>query len=84
MKLSEQLQQAHDSGDFGKALEGYAERAKHLEIALENAMLFAEWVECISRDGCEIYKHELKSSAYLAIDRINKGLEDSQVYHDKF
>ena len=31
MKLSEQLEQDHKSGDFGKALEGYAERAKKLE-----------------------------------------------------
>ena len=31
MKLSEQLRRDHDSGDFGKALEGYAERAEQLE-----------------------------------------------------
>jgi len=31
MRLSEQLQQDHESGDFGKALEGYAERAAALE-----------------------------------------------------
>lgn len=31
MKLSEQLKQDHDCGDFGQALEGYAERAKKLE-----------------------------------------------------
>lgn len=30
-KLSEQLRQDHESGDFGKALEGYAERAEELE-----------------------------------------------------
>jgi len=35
MKLSEQLQQDHDCGDFGKALEGYAKRAKALEDELE-------------------------------------------------
>jgi len=34
MKLSEQLQQDHDCGDFGKALEGYAEQAKRLEDLL--------------------------------------------------
>jgi hypothetical protein len=34
MKLSDQLQQDHDCGDFGKALEGYAERAKKLEDLL--------------------------------------------------
>lgn len=31
MKLSEQLKQDSDSGDFGRALEGYAERAAELE-----------------------------------------------------
>ena len=31
MRLSEQLKQDHDCGDFGKALEGYAERAEALE-----------------------------------------------------
>ena len=35
MKLSDDLQQCHVSGDFGKALEGYAERAKRLEESLE-------------------------------------------------
>ena len=31
MKLSEQLKQDSDSGDFGRALEGYVERATELE-----------------------------------------------------
>ena len=31
LKLSEQLQQDHDSGDSGQSLEGYPERAKTLE-----------------------------------------------------
>lgn len=31
MKLSEQLKRDSDCGDFGKALEGYAERAAELE-----------------------------------------------------
>ena len=35
MKLSEQLEQNHNSGDFGEALEGYAERAKELEDEIE-------------------------------------------------
>lgn len=35
MKLSEQLKQDHDSGDFGKALYGYAERAALLEDEIE-------------------------------------------------
>lgn len=35
MKLSEQLKQDHECGDFGKALEGYSERAKVLECTIE-------------------------------------------------
>lgn len=35
MKLSEQLKQDNESGDFGKALEGYAERASAMEEILE-------------------------------------------------
>ncbi len=31
MRLSEQLKQDNDCGDFGKALEGYSERAGILE-----------------------------------------------------
>ena len=34
MKLSEKLEQDHKSGNFGLALEGYADRAKKLEDAL--------------------------------------------------
>lgn len=35
MKLSDQLRHDNDSGDFGRALEGYAERAEQMESALE-------------------------------------------------
>jgi len=35
MKLSEQLKQDHECWDFGKALEGYSERAKELEDEIE-------------------------------------------------
>ena len=34
MKLSEDLKQCDASGDFGKALEGYSERAEKLEKLL--------------------------------------------------
>ena len=37
MKLSDDLQQCHISGEFGNALERYAERAKQLEDALNDA-----------------------------------------------
>lgn len=31
MRLSEKLKQDHESGDFGKALDGYAEQAEAME-----------------------------------------------------
>lgn len=34
MKLSEQLKIDHESGDFGRALDGYSERAEILEDAI--------------------------------------------------
>lgn len=42
MKLSEMLESCHNSGDFGRGLEGYAEKAKQLEDALQDTLLFLE------------------------------------------
>ena len=58
MKLSEQLKQDSDSGDFGRALEGYSERVKILEDALEwigrvNAMDY-EYVQ-VARKALSLY-----------------------------
>ena len=50
------------------------ERIAALETALEDAKGFSEWVEILGRTDCEIYKHELKSSADLSIERIDKAL----------
>lgn len=36
MRLSEQLLQDHNSGDFGQALAGYYKRAKDLEDIVES------------------------------------------------
>lgn len=43
MKLSEQLEQDHESGDFGNALAGYAEHAAMLENAIV-AMVQDGWL----------------------------------------
>lgn len=40
MKLSEQLQADHECGDFGKALEGYSERALELENRIHRMEVF--------------------------------------------
>jgi hypothetical protein len=52
-------------------------RIEELESALEDAKLFANVVECWGRTDCEIYKHELKATADLSINRINKVLDPS-------
>ena len=46
-----------------------------LEGALTEAKAFSEWVECLGRTDCEVYKHELKGNADLSIERIGKALE---------
>ena len=52
MKLSEQLQEDHDCGDFGRALEGYAKRAKALEDRVEELESYFDKVWSImSKDG---------------------------------
>lgn len=60
MRLSEQLKQDHEGGDFGKALDGYAERAALLEDA----------VIAMAEDGWLYYGEEGMSEAqekcYLA------------------
>ena len=54
MKLSDDLQQCHVSGDFGKALEGYAERAQQLEQLLhESAKLFRFYEDSHRKRGIE-------------------------------
>ena len=42
MKLSEQLKEDHQSGDFGQGLEGYSDRAETLELELQPAH---EWLD---------------------------------------
>ena len=50
MKLvTEQLQQDHESGDFGRALEGYSERAKMLEDVIAKFAKHDFW-RCARRE----------------------------------
>ena len=51
------------------------DRKTELIDALENAKLFAEWVECLGRTDCEVYKDRLQNRADLAISRIDKALD---------
>lgn len=49
-------------------------RIKRLENALEDARLFAVFVESLGRSEREIYKQELKSSADSSLTRIDMAL----------
>ena len=60
MKLSEQLKQDNASGDYGRGLEGYHERAK----ALEDLLLMC--VKDLYSKSCKFNrKTGLKLSAYV-------------------
>jgi hypothetical protein len=69
MKLSEQLKQDHECGDFGKALAGYAERAALLEDAVVS-MVEDGWIhhgqEGMSEAQGKCY------AAYIAIKTPNR------------
>ena len=65
------------TGEYHADCSYLMKRIDVLEEALHNARLFANVVECWGRTDCEIYKHELKDSADLALDRINNVLGDS-------
>lgn len=45
-----------------------------LQWALKDARGFAEYIECLGRTDCEMYKHELKATADLALERIEIAL----------
>lgn len=64
MKLSEQLKQDHECGDFGKALEGYSDRAALLEGAVM-AMADDGWL-CHGPEGMS-EAQEKCYAAYMAI-----------------
>jgi hypothetical protein len=67
--LSEKLESCNNSGDFGKALEGYSEQAKELEnIAyLVNCMLISEGDRNFG--DAENWKHRLKQANEKYFDR---------------
>lgn len=63
MKLSKQLRQDHECGDFGRALEGYAEQAEKLEVALER---IAKWFGEFPPSGCYWDEEKTKEMSYGA------------------
>ena len=62
MRLSEELEQYQNSGDFGLALSGMAEKAKALENAFEKLIDLAG--EC---DSWESFPSDALDEAYYAI-----------------
>ena len=49
-----------------------SERVIELEYLIADLKVFVEWIEILGRTECEIYKHELKGNADLALSRIEK------------
>ena len=68
-------QMEYMAAQMDRKIEGSLSENERLRLALEDAKLFAKWVECLGRTDCEIYKHELKSAADLAIERIDAALD---------
>ena len=61
-KLSEDLQQDHECGDFGSGLEGYHERAKQLEDELSQLKKDAYFVRVIIHEqGLQGWQPEPKA-----------------------
>ena len=69
MKLSEQLKQDHECGDFGSALEGYAERAEKLEQVVTD-----EYINTIF-DGSN-FGEATNNSVKKKRDQLAKTLKD--------
>lgn len=51
------------------------DQAEKMKNGLLEARAFAEWVECISKPGCEMYKHELKVNADRSLELIYNILD---------
>lgn len=84
IQYKKQSRQAKEAAKLSEAkimfqlAQRYAEKVQRLELALQDSLNFALWVECLGRTDCEIYKHELRSAADLAIERIESALEFSK------
>lgn len=59
------------TGEYHTDCNALMKRIEELEWALKDARVFSELVEIWGRTDCEIYKHELKASADLSLERID-------------
>ena len=71
MKLSEQLEQDNDSGDFGNGLDGYSERAKALEDGLEYIDSYLEDVDNLVSEGVNCSAYGLKKDIKKFLNEID-------------
>lgn len=93
MKLSEQLEQAHNSGDFGQALEGFSEQAQKIEEALisfKKQYPNSPWIikqvnQALGREFpiiSDLPEHEQKPfSAWLAFKTVPMNKDSSIGYY---
>lgn len=58
-----------------KLYESALKEIEQLKTGLYYAKKFAELVECWGRTDCELYKHELKASADLQLERIAEAID---------
>jgi len=72
MKLSEELNQIHMSGDAGLMLEGFSERAKSLEDALHFSRMAL--MDIIEDDENDIELYYIKQ-AMTAVEIIDKAMQ---------
>ena len=80
METSKLLKSLKDSDDPIRKECYYTITSLELEVEKLHALIettkrFAEWVECVGRTDCEVYKHELRGNADLALKRIETTLE---------
>ena len=66
MKLSEQLEQDHKSGDFGNALEGMSEQAEEIESLLMDCIndLYSPSGKFKKKTGLKLFKYVNKNGIH--------------------
>jgi hypothetical protein len=77
MKLSTELQQIHDSGDCGRAVEGLAAKALNLEQDISNGVVFL--------DACKRERDQLAEQCIAFVKQLSelKGFEALKGFVDK-
>ena len=77
LRLSEALRQDHESGDFGQALEGYAEEAEEMEKALYDLSLFFT----TKTPGLAVHEARIRKSSF---EESVRDISDEIIAYRKF